>query len=258
MTNLDGKIALVTGGSKGIGRAIAARLARDGALVAVHYGHDETAAKETVASIERAGGRAFAVSAALGVDGDVAKLFTALEAELRERTGDFHLDIVVNNAATGAGSISATTPEEFDKVFAVNVKAPFFIVQKALSVLRDGGRVVNISSADTRIALPFELAYSMTKGALDVFGRSLAQELGGRAITVNTVAPGPTPTERTAHLFADERIRAGMAGASALGRTAEPEDVADIVGFLASDDARWVTGQVIDATGGMFLGPQAG
>ncbi|QRP48428.1 SDR family NAD(P)-dependent oxidoreductase [Amycolatopsis sp. FDAARGOS 1241] len=195
--------------------------------------------------------------AALGADGDVARLFAGLETRLRERTGEFRLDIVVNNAATGAGSISTTTPEEFDKVFAVNVKAPFFIVQNALPVLRDGGRIVNISSADTRIALPLKLAYSMTKGALDVFGRSLAQELGRRDITVSTVAPGPT--DRTAHLFADERIRAATAAASALGRTAEPADVAEvaaIVAFLVSGDARWVTGQVIDATGGVFLGPQ--
>ncbi|WP_406633992.1 SDR family NAD(P)-dependent oxidoreductase [Amycolatopsis sp. WGS_07] len=247
------KIALVTGGSKGIGRAIATRLAHDGALVAVHYGSDEAAAKDTVASIEAKGGKAFAVQATL--DEDASTLADRLTAELRERTGEVALDILVNNAATGAGSITTATPEEFDRVFAVNVKAPFFLVQRLLPVLRDGGRIVNISSADTRIALPFELAYSMTKGALDVFSRSLAQELGQRGITVNSVAPGPTPTDRTAHLFADERMRAGMAGASALRRVAEPADIADVVAFLASADSRWVTGQVIDATGGTLLGP---
>ncbi|WP_409464067.1 SDR family NAD(P)-dependent oxidoreductase [Amycolatopsis sp. GA6-003] len=249
------KVALVTGGGKGIGRAIATRLAHDGALVAVHYGSDETAAKDTVAAIESEGGRAFAVQATLGVDGDAETLVDRLSAELRARAGEVALDILVNNAATGAGSIAATTAEEFDRVFAVNVKAPFFLVQRLLPVLRDGGRIVNISSADTRIALPFELAYSMTKGALDVFTRSLAQELGERGITVNGVAPGPTPTDRTAHMFADERMRAGMAGASALGRVAETADIADVVAFLASADSRWVTGQVVDATGGTFLGP---
>lgn len=249
------KIALVTGGGKGIGRAIATRLANDGALVAVHYGSDEAAAKETVAAIEANGGQAFAVQATLGVDGDAATLFDRLSAELRERTGEVALDILVNNAATGAGSITTATPEDFDRVFAVNVKAPFFLVQRLLPVLRDGGRIVNISSGDTRIALPFELAYSMTKGALDVFTRTLAQELGQRGITVNAVAPGPTPTERTAHMFADERMRAGTAGASALRRVADPADIADIVAFLASADSRWVTGQVVDATGGTFLGP---
>ncbi|ATY12924.1 short-chain dehydrogenase [Amycolatopsis sp. AA4] len=249
------KIALVTGGGKGIGRAIAQRLANDGALVAVHYGSDEAAAKETVAAIEASGGQAFAVQATLGVDGDAKTLVERLSAELRERTGEAALDILVNNAATGAGSITTATPEEFDRVFAVNVKAPFFLVQQLLPVLRDGGRIVNISSADTRIALPFELAYSMTKGALDVFTRSLAQELGQRGITVNGVAPGPTPTDRTAHMFADERMRAGTAAASALRRVAEAADIADVVAFLASADSRWVTGQVVDATGGTFLGP---
>ncbi|GAB3391191.1 SDR family oxidoreductase [Amycolatopsis echigonensis] len=249
------KIALVTGGSKGIGRAIATRLAHDGALVAVHYGSDEAAAKETVSAIEANGGQAFAVQATLGTDGDAATLLDRLASELRERTGEVALDILVNNAATGAGSITTATTEDFDRVFAVNVKAPFFLVQRLLPVLRDGGRIVNISSADTRIALPFELAYSMTKGALDVFTRSLAQELGQRGITVNGVAPGPTPTDRTAPMFADERMRAGTAAASALRRVAEPADIADVVAFLASADSRWVTGQVIDATGGMFLGP---
>ena len=249
------KIALVTGGGKGIGRAVATRLAHDGALVVVHYGSDDAAAKETVAAVEADGGQAFAVQTTLGVDGDAETLSAAVEAGLRERTGEFALDILVNNAATGAGSIATATPEDFDRVFAVNVKAPFFLVQRLLPALRDGGRIVNISSADTRIALPFELAYSMTKGALDVFTRSLAQELGRRGITVNAVAPGPTPTERTAFMFADERMRAGTAAAAALGRIAETSDIADVVAFLASTDSRWVTGQVIDATGGMFLGP---
>ncbi|WP_275293738.1 SDR family oxidoreductase [Amycolatopsis sp. La24] len=249
------KTALVTGGGKGIGRAVATRLAHDGALVAVHYGSDEAAAKDTVAAIEANGGQAFAVQTTLGVDGDAETLLDRLSAELRERTGEVALDILVNNAATGAGSITSATSDEFDRVFAVNVKAPFFLVQKLLPVLRDGGRIVNISSADTRIALPFELAYSMTKGALDVFTRSLAQELGQRGITVNGVAPGPTPTDRTAHMFADERMRAGMAGASALRRVADATDIADVVAFLASADSRWVTGQIIDATGGTFLGP---
>lgn len=252
------KTALVTGGSKGIGRAIATRLAHDGALVAVHYGSDEAAAKDTVAAIEANGGQAFAVQATLGVDGDAATLADRLSTELRERTGETALDILVNNAATGAGSITTATPDAFDRVFAVNVKAPFFLVQRLLPVLRDGGRIVNISSADTRIALPFELAYSMTKGALDVFTRSLAQELGQRGITVNGVAPGPTPTASTAHMFADERMRAGTAAASALRRVAEAADIADVVAFLASADARWVTGQVVDASGGTFLGPVVG
>lgn len=242
------KFALVTGGSRGIGRAIAQRLAADGALVAVHYGTDEDAAKETVASIERRGGHAFAVRAELGVPGDVDTLFAGL--------GDRPLDILVNNAAVSAGSIESTTPEEFDRVFAVNVKAPFFIVQRALTRLTDGGRIINISSADTRIAITHELAYSMTKGALNVFGRTLANQVGLRGITVNTVAPGVTDTGKIDYILENPAILAAMKSSTALDRIGQPDDIADIVAFLASDDARWITGHLIDATGGTLLGPR--
>lgn len=251
MTDLTDMTALVTGASRGIGRAIARRLAADGALVAVHYATNDAAAEETVSAIEHAGGHAFPVRAELGVDGDVDTLFAGLGAGLRGRP----LDILVNNAATGAGSIEKVTPEEFDRVFAVNVRAPFFIIQRALPLLRDGGRVINISSADTRVALPQEIAYAMTKGALDVLGRTLANAVGARGITVNTVAPGVTDTDRTAWLHDNPEIETATAAAAALNRLGEPDDVADAVAFLASHDARWITGHLLDASGGMFLGP---
>ncbi|MET9064098.1 SDR family NAD(P)-dependent oxidoreductase [Streptosporangium sandarakinum] len=192
---LNGRTALVTGASRGIGRAIARRLAADGALVIVHYGSNETAAQETVSLIEKTGGNAFAVRAELGVPTDVDTLFAGMEAGLRERTGQVRLDIVVNNAATGApGPIESITPEAFDQVFAVNTKAPLFIAQRALPLMNDGGRIINVSSAATRIALP-ELAYAMSKAAMNVFGRTLANAVGARGITVNTVTPGPTETD---------------------------------------------------------------
>ncbi|MEU6410877.1 SDR family oxidoreductase [Microbispora sp. NPDC046933] len=254
MSKLAGKTALVTGGSRGIGRAIAQRLAADGAYVAVHYGRDESAAKETVATIEQAGGHAFAVRAELGVPGDVDTLFAGLEEGLAGRP----LDILVNNAggAMGTGSIDRTTPEEFDRLIALNVRAPFFIIQRALPLLRDGGRIINISSADTRIAIARELAYSMAKGAINVLGRTLAHAVGERGITVNTVAPGVTDTEPNAWIHSSPEIEALTATASALNRIGQPSDIADIVAFLASDDARWITGDLIDATGGTFLGPR--
>ncbi|WP_158888009.1 SDR family NAD(P)-dependent oxidoreductase [Amycolatopsis anabasis] len=252
MGDLAGRTALVTGASRGIGRAIAERLAADGALVAVHYGSNETAAKETVAAIEQAGGRAFAIPARLGSDGDVDELFTGLERELRGQS----LDILVNNAGVhSSASIEEVTPEEFDRVFAVNVRAPFFIIQRALPLLRDGGRIINISSANTRIAVTTELAYAMTKGALNVLGRTLANGLGARHITVNTVAPGTTETDMIGWLRHSPEAAAGVAASTALGRVGQPEDVAAAVAFLASDDARWVTGHVLDASGGLFLGP---
>jgi 3-oxoacyl-[acyl-carrier protein] reductase len=254
MSKLTGRTALITGGSRGIGRAIAQRLAADGARVAVHYGRNETAAKETVASIQRDGGHAFAIGAELGVASDVDALFAGLEEELDGEP----LDILVNNAGgpMETGSIEATTPEQFDRLFALNVRAPFFIIQRALPRMRAGGRIINISSAAPRIATPRELAYSMAKGAINVLGRTLAQAVGERGITVNTVAPGATDTGPNAWMHVSPEMEALTASASTLGRIGQPADIADVVAFLASDDARWVTGDLIDATGGTFLGPR--
>jgi 3-oxoacyl-[acyl-carrier protein] reductase len=252
MAALTGKTALVTGASRGIGRAIARRLAADGALVAVHYATSQAAATQTVTAIQADGGRAYAVRAELGVAGDVDTLFARLEAGLSGQ----RLDILVNNAATrAAGFIQQTTPEEFDRMFAVNVRAPLFIVQRALPLLRDGGRIINVSSSDTRVALPMELAYAMTKGAVNVMSQTLANALGARGITVNAVAPGPTDTDMTAFLR-DPEVQAATASATALGRVGQPADIADAVAFLASDDARWITGHLLDVTGGMWLGPR--
>ncbi|GGP04990.1 SDR family oxidoreductase [Nonomuraea glycinis] len=255
--DLKGKTALVTGASRGMGRAIAQRLATDGALVAVHYSRHADAAKETVAAIEQAGGEAFPVQAEFGTDGDVGTLLTGLTAGLRGRP----LDILVNNAACGnletvwsAGSVDQLTSERFDEVFAINVKAPLFLVQATLPLMPDGGRIVNISSLATRIALPSQIAYAMTKGALEVMSRTLANALGGRGITVNTVRPGSTDTEVNDTLRSPE-LRAVLTDLTALGRIGRPADIADAVAFLASDDARWITGNVLDATGGAYLGP---
>lgn len=170
MDRLAEKTALVTGSSRGIGRATALRMAGEGALVAVHYASDENAARETVRLIEQDGGRAFTVQARLGVPGDVHELFLGLERGLKERTGGTTLDIVVNNAGeqTAAGvAPEDITPEHFDRLFAVNAKAPFFIVQRALALLPDGGRIINISSGLTRVANPEQTAYAMTKGAIE-------------------------------------------------------------------------------------------
>jgi 3-oxoacyl-[acyl-carrier protein] reductase len=254
MTSLTGKTALVTGASRGIGRAIAQRLAADGALVAVHYGSNDAAAAETIDAIRVAGGEAFGVRAQLGVDKDVDTLFAALEGGLDGR----RLDILVNNAAiaTNDATIDKATPEQFDREFAINVRAPFFIIQRALPLLRDGGRIINISSGVTWFAQP-HIVYSMTKGALNVLGRSLANTLGARGITVNNISPGITDTEMNAWLHESDDAASPVIDMVALGRVGEAADIADAVAFFASEDSRWITGQTVDVNGGLYLGPKS-
>ncbi|MFF8382142.1 SDR family NAD(P)-dependent oxidoreductase [Streptomyces kanasensis] len=255
MGELDGKTALVTGGSRGIGRAVALRLAAGGALVAVHYGGNEEAAARTVARIVEAGGRAFAVQARFGESGAVDRLFAQLTAELADHGAD-GLDILVNNAGIhSAGSIAHLTEQEFARLLAVNVSTPVFVIQRALPMLRDGGRIVNMGSAATRIAEPGQIGYTVTKAALAALGPSLANELGRRGITVNTVEPGVVLTDMIAPYAAVPEAVAGLESITALGRIGEPEDVADVVGFLAGPQGRWVTGQTIDVSGGTYLGP---
>ncbi|MGH3985222.1 MAG: SDR family oxidoreductase [Pseudonocardiaceae bacterium] len=258
MGSLSGKTALVTGGSRGIGRAIAIRLAAEGALVAVHYGRDDAAADGTVKEIHQAGGRAFAVGALLGVPGDVEHLWAEFDGGLATAGAEPGLAILVNNAAIATSeSLVAVTPEDFDALFAVNVRAPFFLVQQGLERLRDGGRIINISSGVTRAAYTRVIAYSMTKGALNTFTLTLtlAQALGHRGITVNAVAPGIVDTDVNAGWLRSSPEAAAQAAAySVFNRVGQPADIADVVAFVASDDARWVTGQYIDATGGSLLG----
>ncbi|MFI6471858.1 SDR family oxidoreductase [Streptomyces sp. NPDC050516] len=258
-TTLADKTALVTGASRGIGRGIAQRLAAEGALVAVHYGTDGPAAQETVDAIVAAGGRAFAVGADLTTLDGVEQLADAVRSGLRAHTGEEFLDILVNNAAVTGQHLAyaETAPDLFDRLFAVNVRAPFFLAQRLLPTLRDGGRIINIGSAVTRIALEGELAYTMTKGAMETYTRTLANEVGARRITVNLVAPGPTETDRTRAFFrSSPEMEARMTQAQALPWIGQPADIADPVAFLASEDARWITGHVLDASGGTYLGPK--
>ncbi|MFG1796751.1 SDR family oxidoreductase [Nocardia sp. NPDC049149] len=254
MGNLDGKVALVTGGSRGIGRGIAERLARDGALVAVHYGSNEPAAQQTAAAIAEAGGRAFIVGAELGVPGDVETLADGLAAELNAH-GEWGIDILVHNAGhyVMERPIEILAAEEFDRMIAVNLKAPVFLTQRLLPRLRDGGRIINISSVVARLATVPGIGYALTKGALDVFSHTLAKHLGPQAITVNSVAVGYTHTDMTADALADPANMARTIGLTALGRIGQVPDIADAVAFLAAEDARWITGATIDVTGGVGL-----
>ncbi|MCW1819553.1 short-chain dehydrogenase [Mycolicibacterium conceptionense] len=246
MLPLIGKTALVTGASRGIGRAIALRLARDGARVGVHYGSRTDAAEQTVRQIAEAGGEAFAVSATLGVTGDASQLWQTFDG----------LDILVNNAGILGGRIAFDdlTESTYDEIFAVNTRAPVFITQQGLSRIRDNGRIVNISTRFTHGSrIPELLAYAMSKAALDSFTATLAKDVAPRGITVNAVGPGSTDTDMNAARLASAEGRAAVAAQSPFNRVATPADVADIVAFLASEDSRWVTGQWVDASGGSML-----
>lgn len=250
---LEGKIAVVTGASRGIGRAIAERLARDGAVVAVHYGKNSAAADETVSAITGAGGKAFAVGADLAAKDGVRTLFAALDKELQARTGATQLDIVVNNAGIAPfATFEETTEAVFDEINAVNVKAPFFITQEASKRIRDGGRIVFISSGVVRTPFPAAAAYSALKAPLDNLVKTLAVVLGPRSITVNAVSPGATATDMGAFLQ-DPATAEAIKGKQALKRIGQADDIADVVAFTTGPDARWVTGQVIEASGGTTL-----
>jgi 3-oxoacyl-[acyl-carrier protein] reductase len=254
MSKLNGKVALVTGASRGIGRAIAIRLAQEGALVAVHYGKNRDAAEEVVREIERSGGSAFTLGMELGFSNGVKALYEALDEALKERTGDTHFDILVNNAGIGLiASIEETTEEVFDEIMRINVKAPFFLTQQALPRLRDEGRIINLSSAITRISLPGIPAYSMTKGAINTLTLALSNQLGPRGITINAIQPGFVATDMNAVMLRDPAGQKFGADYSIFGRWGEPADIADVAAFLASPESRWITGQSIDASGGSHL-----
>lgn len=254
MRGLSGKTALVTGGSRGIGKGIALRLAEEGALVVVHYGNNSEAATDVVRTIEDKGGRAIAIGANLSSVAGVTSLIQSLKEELTRVTGEDKFDILINNAGIGtSNTLEETTEESFDEIFAVNVKAPFFLVQQALPLLRAEGRIVNISSGVTRIAFPHIMAYNLTKGAINTFTLHLAQLLGPRQITVNAVLPGIVDTDVNAPWLHTPEGQKQAIGMSALGRVGQPSDIADVTAFLASSDSRWITGQLIDATGGSHL-----
>jgi 3-oxoacyl-[acyl-carrier protein] reductase len=249
MAGLAGKAAVVTGGSRGIGRAIVERLARDGATVVFSFVRAEQAAADVCAAVAAAGGRAEAVRADQGSLSDVRHLFQ----EAQRRMGG--LDILVVNAGIGVGSpIVDVREEDLDRVFAVNFKGTLFAMQEAARRMRHGGRVINISTVNTVLPVPGVGVYSATKAAVEQLTRVGALELGARQITVNTVSPGATDTELF-HQSNPPGAADSVAGLTPLGRIGQPADVADVVAFLVGPDARWLTGQHLRASGGLDVGP---
>jgi 3-oxoacyl-[acyl-carrier protein] reductase len=239
---LDGKKALVTGSSRGIGRAIAQRLAADGAAVIVNYRENAAAAQAVVDGIVDDGGQAVAVRADISRLSDICSLFDEAEKSFGP------LDIVVANAGTAVFNIVAEAEEgDFDKVFDVNAKGTYFTLREAARRINDGGRIVATSTGGTRMWFTQTSLYLGSKGAVEQFVRVLSRELGDRKVTVNAVLPGYTDTD-----LLPARDRAASADASPLGRIGEPKDIADAVAFLSSDAARWITGQNIGVGGGVM------
>ena len=248
MSNLSGKTALVTGASRGIGRTSALALAAAGACVLVHYGRGAKEADGVVADIRKSGGRAEAVSADLAAADGAHKL-----AEQTRRIIGERLDILVANAGVSkAATIEDTTVADFDNLFAVNVRAPFFLVQQLLPILSEGSSIVLVSSLAARAAVGIIPAYAATKGAIDTLVKHFAASLGARGVRVNAVAPGAVATDMSNFTKTDEG-RNYVLGVQALKRIAQPDDIAGAVAFLASNDARWITGDTIHVDGGSKL-----
>ena len=247
------KVALVTGGSRGIGRAVALAFAREGAaLIGVHYGSNANAAEETVREIEAVGAKAVAVHADLRTGKKAAdSIAEQFASAVLDITGKPGLDVLVNNAGIASATSLADTSEElFDEMMTINFKAPFFLIQALADQIRDGGHIVNVSTGFTRIAAPNHPAYAASKGALDTLTLALAPVFGPRGITVNAVMPGVTETDMNADWLADPQMRGGAEAMSVFSRVGTAADVADVIAFYASDEARWATGQIVDATGG--------
>src|SRR6266853_1369745 len=248
MKTLSGKTALVTGASRGIGRAGALALAEAGAQVLVHYGSGAEEAAAVVTEIGKAGGRADAVAADLAASDGPHNLARQVRAVVGDR-----LDILVANAGISkAATIEETTVADFDKLFAVNVRAPFFLVQQLLPILGSGSSVVLLSSLAAHAAVGTLPAYAATKGAIDTLVKHFAALLGSRGIRVNAVAPGVVATDMSSFV----KTEAGQTSAvnmQALPRIARPDDIGPVIAFLASDEARWITGDTIRVDGGSKL-----
>ncbi len=241
---LEGRVALVTGASRGIGRAIALRLARDGVAVAVNYVSNKEAARSVVAAIEEAGGRAVAMQGDVA-DPEQAGVIVAGAVEAFGR-----LDILVNNAGRIAFTLlGGTEVADFDALFATNVRGIFFLTQAAAAVIADYGRVVSLSSIVSRMRYPGASGYAASKAAVEAFTRSWSAELGPRGITVNSVSPGMVETDMMSATSTSE-MRADYAARAPMGRIGQPEDIANTVAFLCSSEAAWITGQDFAVNGG--------
>ncbi|WP_193161120.1 SDR family NAD(P)-dependent oxidoreductase [Microbulbifer hainanensis] len=249
------KIALITGGSRGLGRDTALRLADRGVDVILTFHSRNADADAVVAEIERRGGRAVALQLDTADAASFPQFADAVQAQLQSIWQREQFDYLVNNAGIGANSpFAETTEAQFDLLMAVHFKGVYFLTQRLLPLIADGGRIVNISSGLARFSFPGYSAYAAMKGAVEVLSRYWAKELGARGIAVNTVAPGAIATDFSQGTVRDNpEVNAYIASQTALGRVGEPEDIGGVIASLLSEDNRWINAQRIEASGGMFL-----
>ena len=248
MAKLSGKVAVVTGASKGIGAGIAKALGSEGASVVVNYASDKSGADKTVAEITKAGGKAVAIGASVAKSSDIEKLF----AETKKAFGK--VDILVNNAGVYSfAPLEEITEEEIDRIYSTNVTGLLLTTKAAVKLFpSEGGSVINIGSVVSELTPPNSAVYTGTKGAVDAITRVLAKELGPKKIRVNAVNPGLTITEGTQTAgIAGSDFEKNSVAQTPLGRSGKPDDIADVVTFIASDEARWVTGSLLQAGGGL-------
>jgi NAD(P)-dependent dehydrogenase (short-subunit alcohol dehydrogenase family) len=247
------KIALVTGGSRGLGKSMALNLAKKGIDVILTYHSQQAEADNVVAEITALGQKAVALQLDAGNSSTFDAFFDQVKVGLRDTFQAERFHFLINNAGTSLHAAFADTTEaQFDEVVNVHLKGPFFLTQKALPLLEDGGRIINISSGLARFSYPGSSAYAAVKGAIEVLTRYQAKELGARGIAANVVAPGAIATDFSGGMVRDNpQVNATIAGATALGRVGEPEDIGPLVAFLCTEEARWVNAQRIEASGGM-------
>ncbi|MBI1173936.1 MAG: SDR family oxidoreductase [Sideroxydans sp.] len=249
------KVALVTGGSRGLGRNTALHLARKGVDVILTYHSARAEADSAVAEIAKIGGKAVALQLDVGNSKSFAEFAEQIRAALHTHWQRDSFDFLVNNAGIGIhASFAETSEAQFDELLNIHFKGTFFLTQALLPLIADGGRIINLSSGLARFALPGYSAYGAMKGAIEVLSRYLAKELGGRGIAVNTVAPGAIETDFGGGQVRDNaQVNAFVAGQTALGRVGVPDDIGGVIASLLSEDNRWINGQRIEASGGMFL-----
>ncbi len=249
------KIALVTGGSRGLGKDMALSLAKKGINVVLTYNSKKDEAQAVVAEIEKAGQKAAALQLDAGNIKSFDEFFSKLKTTLKDTFGTEHFDFLINNAGVGVhNSFAETKEDEFDLLMNIHFKGVFFLTQKALPLINNGGRIINLSSGLARFSFPGYSAYAAMKGAIEVLSRYMAKELGERGIAVNVIAPGAIETDFGGGAVRDnENLNKMIAGLTALGRVGLPDDIGGVVAFLCTEDAKWVNGQRIEASGGMML-----